>query len=503
MSEATQSTDDLSVDPVSVANASDTTNDTAASPRKMEFKPADFFFGCNLGEGSFARVVHAKSKKTSAEFAIKIMHKVHIKKENKVKYVMMERHILSIVSHPFIVKFHFSFQDRDHLYMCMDLAQGGELLNLISSKKKEKMDLNITDQACDSETTQFYISEITEALEYLHGLNIIHRDLKPENILISDSGHIKVTDFGTAIICDDENSTRNSFVGTQDYVSPEVLSGEKDATKACDLWAIGCMTYQMLSGKSPFQSGTEYLTFVAIQNHADGSKPLEYPATMTESEKDFIKCLLQGVDTDRIGAGDDSSGNGYQSLKRHAFFNSESVLWGKLDSLEPPFKPDTSKFLSSEGMRDGAYDDWLYDEDVDDDIQYEATAGVKDAVASGRLSLWDEFLDEGESVLFSGRIYKRVGLFSKKRQLILTDGPRLIYVDPDKMEFKGKIPWTVDHPVRCFVINAKEFDVYSALIGRTYHLTDDDEVGSQLWLEQIHTVVDQQTQSPPQIEAST
>jgi 3-phosphoinositide dependent protein kinase-1 len=488
-----ESSDDVAVS----ANTSTETSGTA-SPIKMEFKPADFFFGSNLGEGSFARVVHAKSKKTSAEFAIKIMHKIHIKKENKVKYVMMERQILSIVNHPFIVKFHFSFQDRDHLYMCMDLAQGGELLNLISSKKRDNMDLNITDTACDSETTQFYISEIVEALEYLHGLNIIHRDLKPENILISDSGHIKVTDFGTAIICDDGNSTRNSFVGTQDYVSPEVLSGEKDATKACDLWAMGCMTYQMLSGKSPFQSGTEYLTFVAIQNHADGSKPLEYPNTMSATEIELIMCLLQGVDTARLGAGDEASGNGYTALKNHVFFN--NVPWGELDSMEPPFKPDSTKFLSSDGMRDGAYDDWLYDEDVDDDIQCESTV-QKDSEVD-RFSLWKEFLDDGERMVFSGRISKRVGLFSKKRQLILTDAPRLIYVDPDKMEFKGKIPWTLEHQVRCSVINAKEFDVYSALTGRTYHLTDDNDIGAQVWFEMVHAVIEQQL-AQAQAQAST
>lgn len=485
--------------PVSTEAAATMTEDseaavTSPSPSKIDFKPGDFLFGSNLGEGSFARVVHAKSKKTSAEFAIKIMHKVHIKKENKVKYVMMERHILALVNHPFIVKFHFSFQDRDHLYMCMDLAQGGELLNLISMKKRESEDLNIPNQACDSATTQFYISEITVALEYLHGLNIIHRDLKPENILLSGSGHIKVTDFGTSIICDDENSSRNSFVGTQDYVSPEVLSGEKDATKACDLWAMGCMAYQMLSGKSPFQSGTEYLTFVAIQHHADGRKPLEYTSTMTEMEIDFIKCLLRGEDTERLGAGDEASGNGYTALKSHAFFNSynsnsqlNTIDWDQLNTIDPPYKPDASKFLSSDGMRDGAYDDWLYDEDDKDYENVDAPISVQKDDSEAQ---WSDFLEPNENLVFSGRIYKRVGLFSKKRQLILTDTPRLIYVDPDRMEFKGKIPWTTEHPVRCFVVSGKDFDVYSALTGRTYHLTDDDDIGSQLWLERIHGLVE-------------
>ena len=71
---------------------------------RIELQPSDFYFGVTLGEGAFARVVHAKSKKNSTEFAIKIMEKIHIKRENKVKHVLMERKVLTMVSHPFIIK---------------------------------------------------------------------------------------------------------------------------------------------------------------------------------------------------------------------------------------------------------------------------------------------------------------------------------------------------------------------------------------------------------------
>ncbi len=192
--------------------------------QKVELKPADFYFGSTLGEGAYARVVHAKSKKTSAQFAIKIMEKVHIKKENKVicclvivsvlfssfvlylqiKYVMMERHILTMVSHPFIIKlvhvhhnnnfqcfthsllldrFHFSFQDPGYLYMCMDFAPGGDLLGLITHEQNRKQKMGRTNEACDFACAQFYIAEIVEAVEYLHGMQILHRDLKPESTL--------------------------------------------------------------------------------------------------------------------------------------------------------------------------------------------------------------------------------------------------------------------------------------------------------------------------------
>ena len=77
----------------------------------LQISIADFLIGKTLGEGAFARVVHARSKTSNKDFAIKIMSKAHIKKENTVKYVKMEIKILIRISHPLIVQFHFSFQD--------------------------------------------------------------------------------------------------------------------------------------------------------------------------------------------------------------------------------------------------------------------------------------------------------------------------------------------------------------------------------------------------------
>ncbi|GLE09013.1 hypothetical protein PINS_up020540 [Pythium insidiosum] len=87
--------------------------------------PADFMFGTTLGEGAYARVVHARMKETGVEYAVKIMEKRFIKKEKKVKFVMMERKVFSKVSHDRIVKLYFTFQDNNYLYMVMELCRGG------------------------------------------------------------------------------------------------------------------------------------------------------------------------------------------------------------------------------------------------------------------------------------------------------------------------------------------------------------------------------------------
>lgn len=78
--------------------------DGRESEVKLELKTSDFYFGKTLGEGAYARVVHAKSKRTGDQFAVKIMEKVHIKKENKIPNVLMERKVLAMISHPFLVK---------------------------------------------------------------------------------------------------------------------------------------------------------------------------------------------------------------------------------------------------------------------------------------------------------------------------------------------------------------------------------------------------------------
>ena len=109
-------------------------------------------------------------------------------------------------------------------------------------------------------------------------MNIIHRDLKPENILLSSDMHILLTDFGSAKIISPEDEDlaggngavegggggrRNSFVGTAQYVSPEILTNS-GSSKASDLWALGCIIYQMVTGIPPFQAQNEYLIFQKV-----------------------------------------------------------------------------------------------------------------------------------------------------------------------------------------------------------------------------------------------
>jgi 3-phosphoinositide dependent protein kinase-1 len=104
------------------------------------------------------------------------------------------------------------------------------------------------------------------------------------------------------------------------------------------------------------------------------------------------------------------------------------------------------------------------------------------------MSRWQIFLLPDEIIVHTGTIYKRKGLFSKKRQLILTDSPRLIYIDPETMELKGAIPWTREKPVSCVFKNGKDFDVFCSESGRFYHLSD-PSMRAQNWVDKINEIL--------------
>jgi len=129
--------------------------------------PSDFVYGHVLGLGSYSKVVKAKRKDTSEVLALKIMDKKHIIRENKVKFVKMERMILDQLDFPGVVRLCFTFQDVYCLYMALECCSGGELFDQI--RRKGRM---------HQKEVRFYAAEIVEILEYIHSQGVIHRDLK-------------------------------------------------------------------------------------------------------------------------------------------------------------------------------------------------------------------------------------------------------------------------------------------------------------------------------------
>lgn len=134
-----------------------------------------------IGKGSYGKVVLAKKVNGSRNYAIKIIEKQFIEREDKIDQIHIERQILSKLSHPNIIKLFNTFHDKNRLYYVFEYAEKGDLKEYLNIHGLPSYNMS-----------KFIISEIINALEYIHSNNIIHRDLKPENIVLNDKLHLKL-----------------------------------------------------------------------------------------------------------------------------------------------------------------------------------------------------------------------------------------------------------------------------------------------------------------------
>ncbi|KAG6497040.1 3-phosphoinositide-dependent protein kinase 2-like [Zingiber officinale] len=418
------------------------TNSIAFRAPQEQFTVNDFELGKLLGTGSYSKVVKAKKNDTGNVYALKIMDKKFIAKENKVSYVKMERILLDQLEHPGIIKLCFTFQDTYSLYMALECCEGGELFDQITRKGRLT-----EDEAC------FYAAEVVDALEYIHSMGIIHRDIKPENLLLTTDGHIKIADFGSVkptrhaqitILPNSANEKACTFVGTAAYIPPEVLNSAP-AAFANDLWALGCTIYQMLSGSSPFKDASEWLIFQRII-----ARDVKFPEYFSDEARDLIDKLLDTEPSKRLGAGPD----GYAPLKNHPFF--KGINWQNLRKLPAPRLALEKKISVDFDIQDTPWNT-AHIGDATADQQNIPDANVGFASSSeaqshmSRLasidsfdSRWQEFLKPDEAIVMTSKLKKIRRLTNKKVQLILTDSPRLLSVDPSRMTAKTSIVWSND-----------------------------------------------------------
>ncbi|XP_069017817.1 serine/threonine-protein kinase LATS1 [Embiotoca jacksoni] len=348
-----------------------------------------------LGIGAFGEVCLARKEDTGALYAMKTLRKKDVLLRNQVAHVKAERDILAEADNEWVVRLYYSFQDRDNLYFVMEYIPGGDMMSLL-------IRLGIFKE----ELAQFYIAELTCAVESVHKMGFIHRDIKPDNILIDRDGHIKLTDFGLCTgfrwthdskyyqsgdhvrqdsmdfskewedpancRCTDrlkplerrkarqhQRCLAHSLVGTPNYIAPEVLL-RTGYTQLCDWWSVGVILYEMVVGQPPFLATTPLETQLKVINWKT-TLHIPPPAKLSPEASDLVVKLCRGPE-DRLGK------NGADEIKAHAFFRSIDFS-SDLRQQAAPYVPtiahstDTSNFDPVDPDKL-----WSSDSDGEDDL---------------------------------------------------------------------------------------------------------------------------------------
>ncbi|XP_013080811.2 serine/threonine-protein kinase H1 homolog [Biomphalaria glabrata] len=232
-----------------------------------------------IGRGSFSRVVRAEHRITKQPYAIKMIDRVQGKEVFEA-----ELNVLRRVKHVYIIQLVevFEFEASEKVYMVMELATGGELFDRIIAKG------SFTERDATRVLTM-----VLDGVKYLHGLGITHRDLKPENLLYYHPGHdskIMITDFGLSAMVKGPDNLMRTTCGTPEYIAPEILA-RKPYTSQVDLWAIGVITYILLSGTMPFDDENRTRLYRMIIK-AKYSYAGEHWKDVSALAKDFIDKTL-------------------------------------------------------------------------------------------------------------------------------------------------------------------------------------------------------------------
>ncbi|KAG0147049.1 hypothetical protein CROQUDRAFT_43458 [Cronartium quercuum f. sp. fusiforme G11] len=216
--------------------------------------------GCLLGEGGFARVYAMRDETTKKLGALKVVSKNQLKScKNKSKlYAEIKLH--RAMEHPHIVKFHSCFEDRQNVYLQMELCEHGSLLDLLRLRK-----------SYSEPEARLLMFQLISACVYMHASSVIHRDLKPGNLffatesssLYGQDGNdepdterglaLKVGDFGLAALVKFKGDRRKTICGTPNYIAPEILFDQTNGHSfEVDIWSVGVILYALLIGKPPF-----------------------------------------------------------------------------------------------------------------------------------------------------------------------------------------------------------------------------------------------------------
>ncbi|KZV24330.1 protein kinase PINOID-like [Dorcoceras hygrometricum] len=332
-----------------------------------------------IGSGDIGRVYLCRLRGGDERrlYAMKVVDNEVLALKKKTQRAETERKIMRLLDHPFLPTLNAEFEASNFSCVVMEYCSGGDLHSLRHKQPQKRFSIS---------SARFYAAEVLVALEYLHMLGIIYRDLKPENVLVRSDGHIMLTDFDLSLcsdaipaveypdsspnsesshsaghgsryltpfsciskqlfrskkiqslaenrifVAEPVNARSSSFVGTHEYVAPEVAAGRPHGN-AVDWWAFGIFIYEMIYGRTPFSGANNEATLRNITK-----QPLAFPderhgGASEVHARGLISALLNKDPDRRLG-----SKRGASEVKTHPFFT--GLNFALIRSVMPPSEP--------------------------------------------------------------------------------------------------------------------------------------------------------------------
>ena len=248
-----------------------------------ESKISDFEKEREIGKGGFGLVWKVLHKKTQKVYCIKVIEKKGIMEQKLVPQMNREIEIMYILNNPHCLRLKNHFEDDNNFYLVMPLASKGQLYRVLKKYRK-----------FDERTAAQILRETISALQYLHSFKppIIHRDIKPENLLLNEGGRVLLADYGWSNF-NMEGDVRKTFCGTPEYIAPEMLTKKGHDTRV-DIWSIGILMFELLSGYSPFVAKTNQELYQNIKR-----LKIQWPKDMQPLAKNLISKILKLNPVDR------------------------------------------------------------------------------------------------------------------------------------------------------------------------------------------------------------
>ncbi|KAJ9136024.1 hypothetical protein P3X46_033140 [Hevea brasiliensis] len=195
-----------------------------------------------LGQGTFAKVYHARNLQSGQNVAIKIIDKEKVLRGGLIDQIKREISVMRLVRHPNIVQLYEVMASKTKIYFAMEYVTGGELFSKVAKGKLKE------------DVARKYFQQLIGAVDFCHSRGVYHRDIKPENLLLDENGNLKISDFGLTALWDSrkQDGLLHTACGTPAYVAPEVITKNGYDGAKSDIWSCGVVLFVLLAGYLPF-----------------------------------------------------------------------------------------------------------------------------------------------------------------------------------------------------------------------------------------------------------